>query len=423
MITASGANLAFIALACVLLLATASRVAAGTPLDRVGAGFIAASPPVAAFNAARESWGRATDSVQSGHARRSLPAIRGSLIALPIIIVLWLLLASADPHLESWGAAIKKAIEQLEFVPRLLFGVAVLVLVFGSYGLARRDTTPPAEAAPAKRPLTLGAAERTIVLGAVAALFALFAALQLTTSAGDPAAIAGSGVTYAEWARRGFGELATAAALVTLLIVLLDALAERGDEPVERRVRSIAIVLIALTLLVTASALRRVLLYEAAYGYTVMRIQSQAFMIGVGVALFLLSLELRGAIDNRRFARRAGVTAALIVAALTYWNHEAFIVRRNIEHFAGTGKLDVRYLSVLLSPDGLPTLLAARPALSPKEDSLLTACLAWRLDNDRGHELTAGRWFEYNIRRRAAVAALDAARPLGDPAGCGFSSD
>jgi len=422
-ITASDFNHALIFLSNVVLLTTATRLAAGAPLSRAGAAFIAASPPVAAFQAARESWSRLSASAHSDDTRRSLPILRGLLLALPIVIVLWLLLANADPHLDRWATAIREAIATLEFVPRLLFGIASFVLLFGAYTLASRPAEPVAEHHSEHYPVSFAPTERTIVLAAVATLFALFVALQITAYLGDPAALAGSGITYAEWARRGFGELATAAALVTLLIVVLDRFAARGEARAEHRVRRAALVLVALTALITLSALRRVALYEAAYGYTTARIEAQFFMVGVGIALALLALELRVTLDPRRLARRTALAAAALITLFVHWNHDAFIVRRNVQQFAGTDKLDVRYLTLLLSPDALPALVAARGSLGPRQDSLLSSCLARRLENGRDHDLLPGRWFELNTRRSDAIAALHAAKPLGDPAGCGYTRD
>lgn len=272
-------------------------------------------------------------------------------------------------------------------------------------------------------PVSLASTERLIVLASVAALFALFIALQLTAYFGDPAALAGTGITYAEWARRGFGELATATALVTLLIVALDAFAARGDAATEQRVRLTAVLLVALTMLITFSALRRVVLYEAAYGYTAARIRAQLAMLGVGSALALLGLELWGPLDARRFARRTALAVAALITVYVYWNHDAFIVRRNVEHFAGTDKLDVRYLGVFLSPDAFPALLEARASLPAPQATRLSACLAWRLANDASRDLRPGRWFEFNSRRNEAIAAIAAAQPLAGPAGCGYTRD
>lgn len=414
---------ALIAMACIVLLSLAMRIAAGAPAERVGAGFIAASPLIGALETVGESWRRTTAVARDGSAQRSLPVVRGLLIATPVVIVLWVLLAEADPHLYQWGRAIAEAIEQLAFVPRLLFGIGIAVLTLGAYGLVLRGG---ARVAPAldRAPVTIAATERLIVLGAVVLLFALFVALQLPYLFGDPAGAAGTGITYADWAHRGFGELTTAAVLVTVLIVILETCAVRGGDAQERLARVGALTLVALTALVVLSAFRRITLYEGAYGFTGARLWAQAFMLGVGIALALLALEIRGMLDARRLARRTLLAAAAMLVGLVYWNTDAFIVRRNVAQFGGTEKLDVQYLAFRLSKDAMPALLAARSTLPPAQGAHLAACIARRIERTHARELREGRWFEYSVRRQAAVEAVSGAGDsVGDSRACEFNRD
>jgi hypothetical protein len=409
----------FIVVASVLLFAYAARLAAGAPVALAGAGFIAASPIIGAFASAHESWERTTEAANSANAGRAMPALRGTLIATPIVIVLWLLLAAADPNLSSWGQSIATAIRELAFVPRLVFGIAIGVLSLGTFGLALRATDAPAAAAePAGH---AAATERIIILGAVATLFAVFCALQLPVMFGNPAAAAGSGVTYADWVHRGFGELTTAATIVTVLIVALDALAARGSERQERVARALAYTLLALTAFVVLSAFRRITLYEAAYGYTVQRLWSQMFMVCVWIALLLSAVEIARGLDARRLARRGSVVGALALATLIYWNTGAFIVRENVARYAQTGKLDTWYLAAGLSLDALPAVLEARSSLPQTLDDSLTALVRSRVECSRA--LKPGAWYEYNMRRWEAIRVAGGQQLLTAPAKSCHSSD
>lgn len=401
-ITSDDGLLALILLSVMTLMAVAMRIAGGAPTERVGAGFIAASPLVGALETMRASWGAANGAARSERARESVPVVRGLLIAAPIVVLLWALFAGADPHMDSWGSAIVRAIRELSFVPRVVFGAGIFVLVFGAYAFVRGEPASRSGAPESPRLLSLVATERVIVLTSVTVLLALFLVLQVPYMFGDPAGTAGTGITYAEWAHRGFGELTTACTLVTVLIVLLDANAERGSEEAEKMIRTLALALVVLTALVVVSAFRRVTLYEAFYGYTVARLWAQAFMAGIGLALTLLALEIRGAaVEPRRLARRVGTAATIAFGVLVYWNTDAFIVRRNVSHFAGSPKLDIPYLATHLGDDALPALMAARLDLPAEQQGQLDRCLAWVRD-ERGTR-QAGRWYEANIRRIAAV--------------------
>lgn len=412
-VTTSDALHFFIVVASILLFAYAARIAAGAPVAQAGAGFIAASPLIGAFASAHESWDRVGEAAHGANADRAMPALRGVLIATPIVIVLWILLAQADPNLSSWGDAIATAIQELSFVPRLLFGAGIGVLTLGTFGLALRESASPAAASSAPSG-PVAATERIIILGAVAALFAVFFVLQLPVMFGNPAAAAGSGVTYADWVHRGFGELTTAATLVTLLIVVLDVVATRGSEKQERIARVLGYTLLGLTAFVVLSAFRRITLYESAYGYTMQRLWSQMFMICVWIALLLTAVEIARGLDARRLARRAGVVGALALATLIYWNTGAFIVRENVARYARTGKLDTWYLTSGLSLDALPAILEARSSLPQPLDDSLTVLVKNRAACLRA--LRPGAWYEYNARRWEAIRVAGGQQLLTAPA-------
>jgi hypothetical protein len=262
----------------------------------------------------------------------------------------------------------------------------------------------------------LGDTERLMIITGVASIFALFLVLQLSYLFGNAAAVQGSGVTYAEYARRGFGELTVAATLATLLIVGLDQLALRGAR--ERQIRVVALVLIALVQLLLDSAWHRVALYEDAYGFTSSRLYAKVYMVVVTLALLALAYEVWGTVDVKRLVRRVALLGVAALLTLVYWNHDAWIARRNVARFVESGKLDVRYLGFDLGVNALPEVVRAMPQLSPDSASKLRACLRLRF---AGKHLPSSRhWYEWNARREQALAALRAAAidlsPIADRA-------
>ena len=89
-------------------------------------------------------------------------------------------------------------------MPRLAFFATLLVAALGGGGiiLRREPVRIPGPAAPTAG-ARLGDTERLIILGSVVALFAAFLLLQLSYLFGNAPARIGSGVTFAEYARRG----------------------------------------------------------------------------------------------------------------------------------------------------------------------------------------------------------------------------
>jgi hypothetical protein len=292
------------------------------------------------------------------------------------------------------------------FLPRLIFFGVMGGIALGAYGTALRTAGPGREllriGVPAPR---LGDTERLMIITGVASIFALFLVLQLSYLFGNAPAVQGSGVTYAEYARRGFGELTVAATLATLLIVGLDQLARRGAR--ERRIRVVALVLIALVQLLLDSAWHRVALYEDAYGFTASRLYAKVYMAVVTLALLALAYEVWGTVDVKRLVRRVALLGVAALLVLVYWNHEGWIARRNVARFAESGKVDVRYLARGLGMNAVPEVVHALPQLSPESATSLRACL--RLHYAGKVQPSARHWYEWNSRRERALAALRSA--------------
>ncbi|HEY1356880.1 MAG TPA: DUF4153 domain-containing protein, partial [Thermoleophilaceae bacterium] len=166
-------------------------------------------PVVAPLVAAGEAIRRAFELVGLVATPRHRPLLRGVLLALPVAGLFILMLANADPVLATLRDDLADALARLAFVPRLVFFGVLFVLALGGCGLVlHRDGggSAPPEPGPTPR---LPDTERLIILGAVGAVFTTFLLLQLSYLFGNAPVVRGSGVTFSEYARRGFAELTT----------------------------------------------------------------------------------------------------------------------------------------------------------------------------------------------------------------------
>jgi hypothetical protein len=421
---------ALIALCALILLALAMLVGRDPATGWLDLPFIAGAPVIAGALAVFEAARRSIELLGGLAGPRHRPAVRGAAMALPVITVLALLLAGADPLLARARDAVIALIERVDFVPRLIFFGALLVGALGAGGVSLRENAVPRTPRPTGSPsLRVGGLERLIILASVAGLFGLFLLLQLSYLYGDPAAMVGSGTSYAEHARRGFGELSTAASICIVLILALDrwgapsanrtwggaaSLLPQTPPPhsLERAARGISLLLVAETSLLLISAFRRVWLYEAAYGFTTARLYAQADMVVLGLVLVLLAVELRGRVATQRLLRRAAGLGVTALAVLACWNHAAWIARQNIERAVETARLDATYLVWGLSANALPVLTAAGDRLPPT----LAAELRVRLLDRYGPRTTVRscRWYEWNLRQIEASRALLGAGILSD---------
>ena len=191
----------------------------------------------------------------------------GLIIALPILVILGLMLAAADPIFSD----MVKRLFSIENLPQYLFRFAYIVV--GAYVLVGLFLHAVSPLKPAEKPDTqktaiapfLGAIEGNIVLGAVNLLFIAFVIIQVRYLFGGSANINETGYTYADYARRGFGELVGVAILSLLLYLAFNAITKRESKPAQVGFSALSVLLIANVLVILASSLMRLLMYEDAY--------------------------------------------------------------------------------------------------------------------------------------------------------------
>jgi hypothetical protein len=265
---------------------------------------------------------------------------------------------------------------------------------------AKTEAASSPATAPGTTRFALGAVEVGVVLGLLDALFLGFVCVQVRYLFGGAAWVAATGgLTYAEYARRGFFELAWATALALPLLLALHWLLRADDRIVLRLFRVLALVQLALLFVVIASAITRMRLYQREYGLTELRIYTTAFMGWLAlVFIWFAATVLRGA--RARFACGALVAACFVLAALHFVNPDAAIVRTNVAQARQGRPFDAAYATTL-SADAVPALVRALPALTADE-----RCLAAR-------ELLAGwssqqdaDWRSWSMARSNAWRAV-----------------
>jgi two-component system sensor histidine kinase BaeS len=401
-----------IVVTCATLLAVATRVLAGMPGREVGIGVVAGAPFSAGSTATVEAGRRAVAAIARARDGRRTALVRGILLALPVAAGFALVLAGADPILTVLRDRLWDALTQAISIAKVMFFLGLGTLALGAYGLATRARGERSTRPVADTRVVFGATERRVIVGAVVGVFGAFLALQATYLFLDVGALRVSGVTYAEYAHQGFVELTIAATLAIGLVVGLDhwGSPERDARESARWRHWGTLLLIAEVLIVLASAFHRLTLYESAYGYTMLRLYVQAYELGVAITLVMLAVEVArpgGAFDARRAARRSGVVAVGFLAAFSFTNPEAWVVRQDVARFYATGKLDTPYLAGL-SLNAVPALVEVASTLPP-------VCAGYvRQDLGAAHRELARhpeseRWYEWNLRRARGLAALRAA--------------
>ena len=291
---------------------------------------------------------------------RPWPVLRGILLAIPIVAFFAALLASADLVFAQRLNSLM-ALFRLDNLPEYLFRLAyILVIAYILAGIylhaAQRSTDE--KLLGLDKPLLapfFGFTEAAIVLGSVVLLFAAFVVIQFQYFFGGQANINLAGFTYADYARKGFGELVTVAVFALLLFLGLTAITRRDGSTRQKIFSGLGIALLALVAVMLVSAYQRLVLYENAYGFTRLRAYTHVFMIWVAVLLavvVLLDLLNR----QRAFALAALLASLGFAISLMLLNVDTFIFQRNLARFEQGQSLDVGYLASL-SPDAIPAMV------------------------------------------------------------------
>jgi hypothetical protein len=249
--------------------------------------------------------------------------------------------------------------------------------------------------------LKMGVVEIGVVLGLVNLLFLSFVVVQVKYFFGGAALVqASTGLTYAEYARRGFFELVTVAALVLPLLLAAHWLL-RKDNPLHERIfRALASIQLVLLFVIMASAVGRMRLYQDEYGLTELRIYTTAFMGWLALVFIWFALTvLRGA--RERFMCGALVAGFLMVGALHLVNPDALIVRVNMGQAQSGRSFDAAYVASL-SADSVPALFEALPAMNHYQQCVVKTSLL-----RRSGEFASPDWRSWNRSRAVARRLIE----------------
>jgi hypothetical protein len=358
------------------------------------------------------------------------PVIRGLLLALPLVLVFAAIFAAADAVFDqALRTLFDWSIELGEVPERLLFALVVAWLVGGGLVVASGTRLPDAPdesvgssgsggssegnaitqdavgsaVAPSPR---LGSTEAVVALVAVDLLFALFVVLQAAYLFGGRDTLAVSGLTYSEYARRGFVELLMAASLAGIVLLGFELLVARRT----RVYLGAALVLVVLTGFVLVSSVYRLRLYQEAYGWTELRFYAIALTGWLFLGL-LAGAALLVSGRSRWTIHALGVLALGVALAVSVVGPQRFVARQNVDRLlhpelvapGGEPGLDASYLYEL-GDEAVPALAEALPLVPVEERGQIRLFLM-----DRAAALadqTTVAWPAWNVSREEARRVL-----------------
>ncbi len=330
-------------------------------------------------------------SVRGLAGRGTAPALlRTAALSVVGVLVFGLLFASADALFAQWLDNVTPSWTVDSLVFRIFLAVAVAGVALTAAYLGLNPPDLESDTRGVRRPVQQRWEWLTPVL-LIDGVFVLFLIAQLAAVFGGDAYVQRTtGLTYADYVHQGFGQLTIATALTLLVVWAANRKAAIGTAVDRWWLRGSLGLLCALTLVVVASALHRMQVYQDAYGFTRLRLLVDVFEGWLGfVVLAVLAAGIR--LAGTWLPRLAVLSAAAALAGLALANPDALIARQNLDRYAATDKVDWVYLQGL-SADAVPAT-----ADLPADERACAVGSTWREEDS---------WLSWNLGRARAREAL-----------------
>ncbi len=241
--------------------------------------------------------------------KKNLAILSGLAVAVPVLAVLIPLLMQADAAFEGL----------LNLLPRMDFSELLIVLMFGiptGCVVYTRNTSlkhKPTADRPEKAAKTVHGMTVTTVLILVAVLYLVYLFSQLAYFAGGLSGILPEEYTLAQYARRGFFEMAWLSGINLAIIALAVGLAEKKEGKTSLPIKLLCLFIALMTLFFVAVASGKMVLYIASFGLTRLRVLTQVVMIFIGITVVYVTMWLFMQGENYRLVYRSSDRVAVIV--------------------------------------------------------------------------------------------------------------
>lgn len=338
---------------------------------------------------------------QGGQTTRRIGAVgTGLLISIPFLMVMIFLLMRADAAFEAL-VDLMPEFELEEYLRSAFFGFLLAwVLYSRGVSLVKAQKAPaPCRSRKGANPLTVNT-----VLLMVSLVYIAYLLSQLAYFSGGLSGILPEGYTLAQYARRGFFEMAW---LCTINLGLLcGSIWLIREEQLPRMTRIAGTFLAAITVFLILTASAKMLLYIGSYGLTRLRVLTEVIMLWLGLTTVLITI---------RFFRpgfgymKAVVLTAMILGTLVFWvDVNSVVARYNVRAYQ-SGKLetvDVSHIATLGNA-GIPWLLELTEDEDPQVAEAAQNLLKYRMEHPEYYFYEIDDFRSWNYTRSRAEACVD----------------
>lgn len=281
--------------------------------------------------------------------------IKALLIITPIIIVIIILLSSADMIFKNIVQTIidipnnffSKATYS-NFIKRVLLGIIIYLYISASinYLLFHQQKEIEEPKAERKDPHTI-----KLLLLVLNIIYFIFDIIQIKSLFLHSVS---SNINYAEYARQGFFQLMLISIINITIILITKKYKEKNSKKDKRYINAMSITMVGLTFIIIISSFLRMNLYEAQFGYTLLRL---LVYITLFTEIILLIPTIMYIIKPKLNIVKAYI--CIIITSYTiinFLNIDNIIATRNIQRYDKKADIDINYL-MNNKTDNIPTLV------------------------------------------------------------------
>ena len=344
-------------------------------------------------NLGRSASGLAAGFRQGGTATRRISAMgTGLLISIPLRLVMVSLLTSADAAFEGLMDLLPE-FELEEYFHSALWGFFLAWILYTRGISLAKDCRP----APADRTdKGINALTMNTVLIMVCLVYVVYLFSQLAYLSGGLSGILPEEYTLAEYARRGFFEMAQLCGMNLGLLCLV--IWKIRQEKLPRLTKIAGTFLAAITIFLVLTASAKMVMYIGSYGLTRQRVLTEVIMLWLSLTTILVTIRLY----KPGFGyMKAVILTAMVLGALVFWVDVNTVVGRYNMDAYRSGKLetiDVSHMRSLGSP-GIPWLIELTEDEDPEVAQKARNLLRYRITDDYLYEIDDFRGWNYSRAR------------------------
>ncbi len=265
-----------------------------------------------------------------------LASVCGALAMIPILWVVISLLIQADEAFQIMMQQLISSVGELfvnfllRLLPAFLVGSYLFGLQYGNIEKRHLDSITAEKALNySQNCKKLPAAASITALCLLCGVYLIFFGTQAVSLFSAFSSQIPNGITYAEYARRGFFELCKVA-FINLGVLAVSSVFTAKNNTEHKVLRSISVFLSIETLLLITTAISKMVLYINSYGLTQKRVYTSCFMI-VLFAVFCILIAAQFKKINLTKGIVLVCTACFMV--LCYANVDGFIAKYNIDRY------------------------------------------------------------------------------------------